>query len=87
MIGYKLYGSYLTFTVEQIIESAEQPMTVKEVSNKIAELESHQQNLLTRRVRLSLNKLVHEDKASSESIIIKNIVAFTYSSIKHEESI
>lgn len=84
MVEYQLYGTYLTFCVEQIIVAANTPMTVKEVADELAQLPTEQQRNLVRRVRLSLNLLTDNGRIHRGSIRKENIISFTYSKKNYE---
>ena len=83
-----LYGTYLTFKVKEVLDANQRPMTVREVTNKIARLPRKQQENLCRRVRNALNTLVFQEHLSREIRIDrdKNHTFFTYQNIAHESS-
>ena len=66
MTEYRLYGTYLTFLVEQTLSQAEQALTVRQIAEKIDNsLDKHSASLLRRRISKSLKELCITEKVKA----------------------
>lgn len=66
MTQYRLYGTYLTFLVEQTLSQAEQALTIRQIAEKIDNsLDKHSASLLRRRIAKSLKELCITQKVKA----------------------
>ena len=84
---HKLYGTYLLYLVEEILQRADDPLSIKEIASRIIRLESsREQYNLEERVRRSLSCLEGDGKLLKQMHrIYPNIHSYKYKFIEHEQ--
>ena len=82
-----LYGTYLTFRIKEILDAAKRPMTVRQITLRLAVLSEREHYNLSRRVRKSLHLLVFQEEVSKSWYRRKdNLINFTYQTNAHEST-
>lgn len=84
---HRLYGTYLLYLVEEILQKAEVPLSIKEIAGRIVRLESaREQYNLEERVRRALYCLENDGKLLKQMHrIYPNIHSYKYKFYEHEQ--
>ena len=75
-----LYGTYLAFRVKEIVDAADRPLTVRQITAEVADVSGRDKVNLARRVRTALNALELKREWHREN----NIIYYTYQCHTHE---
>lgn len=80
-----LYGTYLTFRIKEILAAAAQPLTVQQITSRLATLPEREHYNLSRRVRKAVNLLVFQQELKRDwQRRENNLIHFTYQTNAHE---
>lgn len=84
---HRLYGTYLLFLVEETLRKATHPLSIKEVAERIMQLDSpREQYNLQERVRRALGVLeTHRQIKKQMHRISTNVYSFKYQIHQHEQ--